>query len=90
MLTCPHCGKRGVSTVRKLFVGPLFSNPCTICGKRWAISQWSVAVAVGGVMPYLVFMVIAQPSRFVAGVVGLAILVALGAVIVYFVPVVRR
>jgi hypothetical protein len=41
-------------------------------------------------MPYLVFMVIAQPSRFVAGVVGLAILVALGAVIVYFVPVVRR
>lgn len=43
-LKCPHCQRRGISAAKKLFLGPLFSSACSICGGRWRTSHWSIVV----------------------------------------------
>lgn len=45
MLECPHCGKKGISAVKKFFLGPLFSSRCAICNKKWGTSNGAVWLA---------------------------------------------
>ena len=41
-LRCPHCGRPGVSGLRKLFLGPVTWATCRECGKRVSVSYLSV------------------------------------------------
>jgi hypothetical protein len=90
VLACPHCAQRTISPLRKLFVGPAFSNRCPACGNRWALSSRAVAAAAGFVASYLAFTVLVRPARPLSLAVGLAVLALAAVVVVYLVPVVRR
>lgn len=53
MLECPICHKSGISTWRKLWMGPLWPARCEQCGKKVGVTHSSIiaviplAVAVG-------------------------------------------
>jgi hypothetical protein len=40
MLACPHCGGPGISTSRKLWLGPAIPAKCRTCGKKIGV-PWS-------------------------------------------------
>ncbi|KGQ20390.1 hypothetical protein LF41_927 [Lysobacter dokdonensis DS-58] len=90
MLNCPHCNERTISPIKKLFLGPIFEHRCPSCRKHWGISQWSVVVAAVAAASYFGFLMVANPSRQVAqiGMVGMMVAVALA--LVFVVPVVRK
>jgi hypothetical protein len=37
---CPHCHENCMSSLQKLFVGPMNSVSCKSCGKAVSISRW--------------------------------------------------
>src|SRR2546421_9782670 len=42
---CPHCGKRGISFPRRLFLGPAVPASCRACGQKVRVpssSGWTV------------------------------------------------
>lgn len=90
VLTCPHCGERTVSPIKKLFLGPVFEHQCVACRKHWGISNWSIAAAGVGVAAYFAFLQLAQPSPQIANIGLGAALVAVGLALVFLVPVVRK
>lgn len=46
MHNCPHCGEPGISTFRKLFLGPAVSTTCKVCGKKVSVSHRSILIMV--------------------------------------------
>ncbi len=46
MLTCPHCGKPGISAMRKLFLGPAVPATCKTCGKKVGVSYSSIFAGI--------------------------------------------
>lgn len=90
MLTCPHCGERTISPMKKLFMGPIFDHRCAACGKRWGISHWSVALAGLVVAGYFAFMQLARPSPLQAQIGLVVAVAAMGLTLVFLVPVVRK
>ncbi len=52
-LDCPHCGKRGISVMRKMFLGPALPATCKACGKKVGVPY----IAMLAVIPFLVGIV---------------------------------
>ncbi len=44
-LECPHCGKRGISPVRKMWLGPALPATCTACGKKVGVPYVAALLA---------------------------------------------
>ena len=44
---CPHCDQKGVSFLRKMFLGPAVPATCKCCGKKVGVSYKSMI----GVLP---------------------------------------
>jgi len=55
-LLCPHCGKQGISFLRKLFLGPAVSTKCKVCGNKVGVPY----LAVLAIIPFLGSIVAAQ------------------------------
>ncbi len=51
MYKCLHCGKPGISTIRKLFLGPAVPATCKNCGKKVGVTYRSISL---GLLPFLV------------------------------------
>ena len=52
-LDCPHCRKPGISRMRKMFLGPVVSATCRICGKKVGVAY----TAMLAVIPFLAAIV---------------------------------
>ncbi len=52
MLICPHCGEKGISPLRKLFLSPGMPAKCKSCGELIAVHYPPVlkAIAPGAVL----------------------------------------
>ena len=50
-LECPHCGKHGISLLRKMWLGPALPATCTACGKKVGVPYIAVLLAF---LPFLV------------------------------------
>lgn len=87
LLTCPNCGERTISPIRKLLLGPVFEHRCSACRKHWSISQWSVVAAGVVVASYLAFLYLVDPSELVANVGMIVAAVTLGLALIFLVPV---
>lgn len=48
-LQCPHCGRRGVSFLQKMCMGPVTPTRCKACGKELGVPY----IAVLAVVPFL-------------------------------------
>ena len=48
-LECPHCGKAGISLMRKMRLGPVVPATCRACGKKVGV-PWTAMLAV---IPFL-------------------------------------
>ncbi len=46
MLNCPHCGKKGVSPLRKIFLSPGMPAKCTSCGELITVHYPPVLKAI--------------------------------------------
>jgi hypothetical protein len=42
MYACPHCGKPGISVVRKLGLVPLITATCKSCGEEIGVPWWAM------------------------------------------------
>lgn len=91
---CPHCGRPALSPLRKLVLGPSVSAACRACGGRigvafgraWLALSPGLVVAASGVP-------IAHASvRYLPMILGLdaALLLAMGAAYLWWVPLRRR
>jgi ribosomal protein S27E len=72
---CPHCGARGVSPIRKVFLSPSSPVACTACGRRVSV-PWIGTLTV---LPFLLAIYCAdflEPFTFKAAlwVVGLTVM----------------
>jgi predicted RNA-binding Zn-ribbon protein involved in translation (DUF1610 family) len=45
-LECPHCGRPGISRMRKILLGPVTSTTCKACGEKLSVSYLSVLFLV--------------------------------------------
>lgn len=48
-LTCPHCGKTGISVLRKMFLGPAAPATCKACGKKVGVPYTAMLALIPGV-----------------------------------------
>lgn len=89
MLRCPHCGGPGISTWRKIYLGPTFPANCRTCGRKIGVPY---VRSLLGLLPILVASVAivsvdAWSIRVLCVVVGAA-----GALYVFlrYVPLIQR
>jgi endogenous inhibitor of DNA gyrase (YacG/DUF329 family) len=45
-LVCPHCGKPGISILRKMFLGPAVPAKCKVCGKKVGVPYTSMLAII--------------------------------------------
>ncbi len=45
-LNCPHCGKPGISAMRKICLGPAVTATCKTCGKNVGVPYMSMLAVV--------------------------------------------
>ena len=45
-LNCPHCGKPGISAMRKICLGPAVTATCKTCGKKVGVPYMSMLAVV--------------------------------------------
>ncbi len=50
MYKCPHCGKQGISKLRKMFLGPTVPAICKVCGKKVGVPYTALLT----VLPFIV------------------------------------
>lgn len=53
-ISCPHCEKPGISSVRASFLGPAFPATCRSCGKKVGVPYWSIVT----IIPMLVALLV--------------------------------
>ena len=86
-LDCPHCGKPGISIMRKMFLGPAVPATCQACGEKIGVPY--TAMLAG--LPFLAAVVVTLSSPFgwkVAAWTGGAL--AMSAIHYWWVPLERR
>jgi transcription elongation factor Elf1 len=74
ILNCPHCGKQGISTLRKMFLGPAVPATCKACGKK-------VGVPYTAMLATIPFLTAILASAFVETVALKAALWIVGAIV---------
>ena len=52
-LKCPHCGKPGISVMRKMWLGPAIPATCQACGKKVGVPYIAMLAAI----PFVVAIV---------------------------------
>ena len=46
MYNCPHCGRPGISIIRKLFLGPGIPAKCRVCGRKVNVPRTSMIAVI--------------------------------------------
>ena len=89
LLSCPRCGYRGLSIVRKLFLGPALPARCKVCRRKVGVPYLKfLAAGIPLLAALLVFPVIQlRWAEALLGVLGFA---ATSLVVVYWVPLEKR
>jgi hypothetical protein len=64
MLTCPHCGQKAMSSLRKIFLGPAVSVRCQHCRKNVSV-PWSSALLILPTSMLISSQVIIQPALWI-------------------------
>ncbi len=75
MYPCPHCGKPGVSLLRRAFLGPARATTCTACGGKVGVPWGPSMLAV------LPFAAAALGSQFVTSFAVIAAMWVAGAAV---------
>jgi hypothetical protein len=76
MNECPHCGKPGITTLRRLTLGSAIPATCKSCGGKIVASSHKALFVL---LPYVVYVVLVSKAR----PMWLAIvLVSIGALVV--------
>ena len=60
MHLCPHCNKPGITTMRKLFLGPAWPATCKQCGQKIGASYAKAYLAA---VPLLLAGILTIPLR---------------------------
>ena len=91
MLQCPHCDGPGISTIRKLYLGPAIPATCRTCGRKIGVPYVRSFLAV---LPLVIptFALVALPGlpmpiRVLCVVIGVA---GVFYVSLKYVPLVKR
>jgi hypothetical protein len=45
-LKCPHCGKAGITPIRKMFLGPAVPATCKTCGRKVGVPYTSILTVI--------------------------------------------
>jgi hypothetical protein len=72
MLNCPHCGKPGISPLRKVILSPGLLATCKTCGKFSGIRypSWLTAMIPGSVLMLGALLVSNQILQWTLNIVG--------------------
>ena len=77
-LNCPHCGKPGISAMRKMCLGPAVPATCKACGKKVGVPY----TAMLAIVPFLAAIfgsVLVEPfalkaALWIGGIVVMAVI----------------
>ena len=87
-LTCPHCGKPGISVLRKMFLGPAVRTACKTCGEKVGVPWISM---LGSIPAFVAVAAISLAESYeVKGVILLVTVVLLAIANLLWVPLERR
>ena len=50
-LNCPHCGKPGISVMRKMYLGPAVPATCKACGKKVGVPYMAMLATLPLLVP---------------------------------------
>jgi hypothetical protein len=83
-LNCPHCGELGVSTLRKMLLGPGVPTECKVCGKKIGV-PWISMIAVIPVLLAIFAAPLIEPRAYrIAMWAG--VFAVMGIIWLYWVP----
>jgi len=79
MYICPHCGKPGITWLRRAYLGPAIAATCRSCGKKIGVPWGRSLVAF---LPFFVVSVVAPllpglPLQLLVWVIGAGAMFAL-------------
>ena len=77
MFCCPHCGKPGISPLRKAIMSPGLLATCNTCGEPSGIRYpaWLVAMLPGSVLMIAALFVAAESLEWGLNIVGFILMV---------------
>ena len=89
MLDCPHCGKKGISSLRKIFLSPGMPAKCKSCGELIAVHYPPVlkAIAPGAILMIAAEFVGHEVLGWVLSIGGMVLWLSLH---IIFVPLVKE
>jgi hypothetical protein len=64
-LNCPHCGKPGISVLRKMCLGPALPATCKECGQKVGV-PYSSMLAVIPLIAVMLVSALTEPFAFEA------------------------
>ena len=67
-LNCPHCGKPGISLMRKMFLGPAVPATCKTCGKKVGVPYMSMLATIAFVAAALLGSALVEPLALEAAI----------------------
>jgi hypothetical protein len=78
-LICPHCGKPGISFMRKMCLGPAVPATCKACGKKVGVPYIAATLAivpfiVAIIASYLVESFMVKAGLLIAGAIAMSII----------------
>ena len=65
-LVCPHCGKPGLSILRKMCLGPAVPAKCKVCGKKVGV-PYTTMLAIIPFIAAILASALVEPFAFKAG-----------------------
>lgn len=80
MHECPHCNEPGISTLRKLSLGPAVPATCQACGQKVGV-PWGSAMAASS--PAIGAWVVGILAGSIAILIGLALVGAIVSGVLY-------
>ena len=63
-LICPHCGKPGISVMRKICLGPAWAATCRACGKKVGVPYKAMVLAAIPAFAAIVVSPLVHPFGF--------------------------
>ncbi len=62
MHQCPHCGKPGITALRRAFLGPAIPTTCSQCGQKVGVPGWSIVIVLPLLTGLAAALVIEMPK----------------------------
>jgi len=79
MFRCPYCENKGISSLRKLILGPGSTATCVSCGEPCGVGylSWLIAILPGSILMIAAMFVDSETAEWSLNIAGLILMIIL-------------